>query len=735
MIGAANAARIARKNRTDFKHGRRVQASGGTVHSPRVLRDVTSLLDRMGVRDDTKLLFTPEAGIQTRVSGVNSYVTKGYDVTPADLKKVESQGVEKIVNGGFDTVDGWTINGTGSEISDGVARLISISGESASLYCACIRDANKWYKLSFDVIGVSNGDMQVGNAGTEYILPSGSTGHIETYIRPADTALIMLKRISSLDITLDNISCEELPDYYDDLSQTTASSQPNLSGNIAPNERLALKNCNGEARYIVHPTISFAANEAWSVSSVIKWNGETNSVNGSTYVGGSQSAFRFYNGTTPAFQFINSDTTSTPYSGNPHKITGEYTNITWVASGLGNVTLYINGILELTLSANTNFTLDRILNGRGNTFFGAISYHRIQSGAMTSDQVLAEYNGLKSIFPALQYDGMESVQIGTQRWATSNFEAVATPMGNVIQEMQANAAVEKITGGDFESGLIGTLTSGDETSTWTLNTTNPISGTQDGLLQVTNTGSSSQRPRLTIASMSSTKRYKVSFDYKVNSGTCIFSGIYDGGVSYVGGKTLIGSGTYNFYLRIGASNSPYIAFDGRNLFNVQLDNVSIQELGWADSQELYDGLIAQGYTEADATKEAAMWCYYNNDPVLGSIYGKLFNQFAFSLLKTDIDSYNIANPTTPWGWNVPSQSKQDELVLPLGDGDADKLKQEGDSYWTEGVGTNSTGFTALPGGYRDTDGTFRGINEVSLVGAYDDDLNNKLGKSMRLIHD
>ena len=53
-----------------------------------------------------------------------------------------------------------------------------------------------------------------------------------------------------------------------DATQSTANSQPYISGNIAPNEKLCLKNNTGDSRYMTHPTISFSATDKWSVTTV-----------------------------------------------------------------------------------------------------------------------------------------------------------------------------------------------------------------------------------------------------------------------------------------------------------------------------------------------------------------------------------------------------------------------------------------------------------------------------------
>lgn len=140
---------------------------------------------------------------------------------------------------------------------------------------------------------------------------------------------------------------------------------------------------------------------------------------------------------------------------------------------------------------------------------------------------------------------------------------------------------------------------------------------------------------------------------------------------------------------------------------------------WATSQTLYDNAYAaQSGTIEQKTyagvKAAAMWCHYNNDPANGAIYGKLYNWFAVKLLQMDIDYYNAANPTTPWGWRVPTQADFTTLSTYLG-GNAvsgGKLKLAGTAYWeTPNTGAdNSSGFSAICVGYRDSSGVFSAFN-------------------------
>lgn len=83
------------------------------------------------------------------------------------------------------------------------------------------------------------------------------------------------------------------------------------------------------------------------------------------------------------------------------------------------------------------------------------------------------------------------------------------------------------------------------------------------------------------------------------------------------------------------------------------------------------------------------WCYYNNDPANGLIYGKLYNWYAVN------DPRGLA----PVGYHIPSTNEWDILKASVG-GDGGKLKEIGTTYWLapNAGATNSSGFTGLPGG-------------------------------------
>lgn len=99
------------------------------------------------------------------------------------------------------------------------------------------------------------------------------------------------------------------------------------------------------------------------------------------------------------------------------------------------------------------------------------------------------------------------------------------------------------------------------------------------------------------------------------------------------------------------------------------------------------------------------WCYYNNDPKNGAIYGKLYNWYAVN------DPRGLA----PEGWYIPSFEEYEELANSLGGLElaGGKMKSTstidaGDGLWrSPNIGaTNETGFSAHPAGFRADEGTF-----------------------------
>jgi len=100
------------------------------------------------------------------------------------------------------------------------------------------------------------------------------------------------------------------------------------------------------------------------------------------------------------------------------------------------------------------------------------------------------------------------------------------------------------------------------------------------------------------------------------------------------------------------------------------------------------------------------WCYYNNDPANGAIYGKLYNWYAVAGIY-DVASLNdptLRKQFAPIGWHVPNGDEWWTLTSLLGGQSVagGKMKEIGTNHWNSpNIGaTNESGFTALPSGNR-----------------------------------
>lgn len=116
------------------------------------------------------------------------------------------------------------------------------------------------------------------------------------------------------------------------------------------------------------------------------------------------------------------------------------------------------------------------------------------------------------------------------------------------------------------------------------------------------------------------------------------------------------------------------------------------------------------------------WCYYDNDPENGKIYGKLYNWYAV----------NDARGLAPLGWHIPTSLEHKTFIKNLRDISTKIEMQNPYKYINNQIdlksliinstewnnnneaensfnGSNVTGFSALPGGYRNVS-----INEYGL---------------------
>jgi len=122
--------------------------------------------------------------------------------------------------------------------------------------------------------------------------------------------------------------------------------------------------------------------------------------------------------------------------------------------------------------------------------------------------------------------------------------------------------------------------------------------------------------------------------------------------------------------------------------------------------------VTDGAVWAALTTEA--YCWYGNDETTNkTLYGAMYNWYA-------VNKGNLC----PTGWHVPTDAEFTSLEMFLGmtqaqaDGYSWRGTDEGTKLkstagWTTGNGTNTVGFTALPGGYRYyLDGGFAGAGTI-----------------------
>jgi uncharacterized protein (TIGR02145 family) len=107
------------------------------------------------------------------------------------------------------------------------------------------------------------------------------------------------------------------------------------------------------------------------------------------------------------------------------------------------------------------------------------------------------------------------------------------------------------------------------------------------------------------------------------------------------------------------------------------------------------------------------WCYYNDDPNNGDVYGKLYNWYAVAGIhdEASYDDPSLRKNLAPQGWHIPNDSEWGTLINcldPSANGDkhhrnkaGSKLKATNSCWQRPNTdASNESGFTGLPGGFR-----------------------------------
>lgn len=174
------------------------------------------------------------------------------------------------------------------------------------------------------------------------------------------------------------------------------------------------------------------------------------------------------------------------------------------------------------------------------------------------------------------------------------------------------------------------------------------------------------------------------------------------------------SPTTTYYLRAYATNSSgttygnEISFTTSNPTNsvaIDIDQNQYQMVTICNQVWSKENLNVSKYRNGDIIPQVTdptqwrnlktgAWCYYNNDPANGAIYGKLYNWYAVN------DPRGLA----PSGYHIPTFNEWNTLTTCLGSdvtaGGA--MKETGTTHWASpnSAATNSSNFTGLPGGNR-----------------------------------
>ena len=122
-----------------------------------------------------------------------------------------------------------------------------------------------------------------------------------------------------------------------------------------------------------------------------------------------------------------------------------------------------------------------------------------------------------------------------------------------------------------------------------------------------------------------------------------------------------------------------------------------------------DGTVIPEVKAGWTTLKTGAWRFYDEISENGRVYGRLYNWYAMMGIATEESNpptpEEIANRKNiaPEGWSVASYSDWLTLSATLGGNSISggKLKESGTIHWIAGnTGTNTSTFTALPGGYK-----------------------------------
>lgn len=464
--------------------------------------------------------------------------------------------------------------------------------------------------------------------------------------------------------------------------QLTEATQPYTTVNAAPNSRKGLRFVQGQTQTgaTVFTTKTYAAADPRTIAIAIKLNKK-----GSTRLYLSAASYIEFTATTVVINNGSANIITGTYNfecGKIYIIEFQYEN------GLGLVK--VNGIVvqsSFFLSA-AGLAIGQITYNSSYPFDGTLYAFLLANSRLSEYDSTTIYTVLRAMFPEIEGIGM-----GNQWWATENFAGTVAGDGTTVQEVQGDTTGSELITVAADRDL------SSDTGWWTKNGPTTIDTGSARIYNVAGALSSLTRSGfLTIG-----KQYLLSYEVISNDAGLLktASGFGDS-VAGVIDSTV---GVKNVYFKALSTSLEFVR--NSTVTDIRIDNISLKECGAADSTLVYNNIYALTTGTATvkdiaATKAAAMWAHYNNDPALGAIYGKLYNWYAVHL-------FDLYPPCR--GWRVPSSADMGQLQTYLGGSTVfgGRLKKDGTTYWgaPNSGATNESGFSALPGGLRaSADGSF-----------------------------
>lgn len=218
-------------------------------------------------------------------------------------------------------------------------------------------------------------------------------------------------------------------------TQTTENDQLYVFGDWIPSGHEAMKNPNGDSRYVSYPEIQFEAGEAWSVTVCLNWYGSSNDRTG-LFENTTPNYFNYIDfkvSSINRFYLITGNTEPCDFDEivSTNVIIGKNTTLTYIAES-NLIKLYVNGEYSAQEQQTSSATIFKNLFytvASGREFYGTVSAHIIRAQALTPAQVLSEANLLQSIYPEIH-----SIDIGEYTVSVSNLEQVVSSDGTVITD-------------------------------------------------------------------------------------------------------------------------------------------------------------------------------------------------------------------------------------------------------------------------------------------------------------